>query len=104
MFLVGLGTALAAIHFLSCVRIAESVTLPTGAFALITFVPISFPSPIAWPGTLYSLSCPIAGPTKMVAKNLFKLFIIGFELGAVPQSLPQKTVNTVTFLSRGPPL
>src|SRR6266516_1924419 len=104
IFLVGFGTVPDVIHFFNCVLMAESVTLATGALVWMTLVPIHFPNPIPWPGTLYSWSCVMAGLVRITLKNVFKLFIIGLELGTTPHFLPQKRVKTVTWGINGPPL
>ncbi len=63
VLLVLFGTVLAAIHALSCLRIVESVTLPTGAPAGISLVPMNDPGPMVLPGTLYSWSWVMRGLT-----------------------------------------
>src|SRR5437870_5774130 len=103
VFLLFLGTTLLLIHFFTCAFTTESVMLPTGALALITFVPVKEPCPIAWPGTLYSASWSIAGLTRMALKNVFSFFIRWVELGVVPHFVPQKIVNTSTLGISGPP-
>src|ERR1043165_4457430 len=95
VFGVFFGTVLAAIHDFSRVRIIESVTLPTGACAVMIFVPMYEPRPMTFPGTLYSLSWSIAGLTRMSWKNLLRRPMIdGPE--AVDHFVPKNTVKTWT--------
>src|SRR6185437_16312095 len=102
LFAVAGGTVWALIHFLSRDRIVVSVTLPDGAFAVITFEPIHEPWWIALPETLYSASWSISGLARMALKKSFT-FVVMPAPGSADHFFPQKTVNTSTLVSSGPP-